>query len=201
MTILRLFLSLSLGGLVGCSDLPDYDDPRDFVESEEESCDNLLDNGDFDRGDASWGTTDAIKSESSYRDRGLYAESGSFFVWLGGDYSVTQTMEQTVDVPRYAKALRLDGEHIVGTEADAGSIEDTLRIEVVGFNGSAETVLSLSNQNPTPGEGWTWRNFSRQIGDFSGGSMTLRFTAMTNATLNTNFLFDTLSLKPASCPK
>lgn len=201
MNKLRLFLVVLLAGLVGCSDLPDFDDPRDFAESEEESCDSLLDNGDFDRGDTSWGTTDAIKNESSFRDRELYAGSGSFFVWLGGDYSVTHTIEQTIDVPRYASALRLDGEHIVGSEADAGGIEDTLRIEVVGSNGIAETVLSLSNQNPTSGEGWSWRSFSRQISaDFSGGRMTLRFTAVTNASLNTNFLFDTLSLKPTSCP-
>ncbi len=200
MTKLRLFLIVVFAGLVGCSDLPDYDDPRDFVESEEESCDNLLDNGDFDRGDTSWGATDAIKNESSFRDRELYAGSGSFFVWLGGDYSVTQTIEQTIDVPRYASALRLDGEHIVGSEADAG-IEDTLRIEVIGSTGTEETVLSLTNQDPTSGDGWSWRSFSRQIStDFSGGRMTLRFTAVTNATLNTNFLFDTLSLKPASCP-
>lgn len=192
--------------LASCTDLPDFDDPRESEESAtaQPRCKDLLTNGDFDDGPNSWGpgSSEVIKDEYDYSQSDIYAHSGDHFAWLGGTLGATRTIEQVIDVPYRASGLRLKGKAIVGSEAETGPVEDTLKLEVLDRTSGAvlETPLSWSNQDPTEGTSWSWRDFRTDIvGDYAGQSIRLRLRSVTNQTNNTNFVFDSLSLKPISC--
>jgi hypothetical protein len=191
--------------LVGCSDLPDLDDPRELVSDEQQSCRNFLVNGDFDDGPTSWGISswDVIADENDYSQTEIYAHSGDYFAWLGGVYSSARSMEQIVDVPSFATGMTLKGKTIVGSEADMGPVEDTFKLEVLDYESRTVlgTPLSWTNQDPTSGTGWSWRDFRADIfGDHSGQTIVLRWTSVNDAQNNTNFLFDSLRLKKLGCP-
>ncbi len=204
---LRVVFSLVVGIVApSCTDAPDFDDPSTYEAlSEEPSCDSILKNGDFDDGPNSWISTpdETIRDEYDFSHiEFLYAHSGDYFIWLGGEYGVTRTISQTIDVPMYASSLTLEGKTIVGSESEGGPVEDTLTLEILDFETREvlETALSWSNQNTTEGDYWSWRDFRVNIaGDYSGQSIVLRWTSVTNQEANTNFLFDTLTLKTSDC--
>ena len=188
--------------LAGCTELPDHDDPRQ-VPDEEVSCDNLLANGDLDSGAVSWlaKPVDVIVDDRSLPVE-LSAHSGNYFVWLGGAVSVTRSVQQTITVPESVTMLSLRGKLFVATESMASYAEDTLRIEMLG---PVDTVLltakTLSNVDQTrPGSSSViWADFQVPIAKPVGVAK-LRLISMNDASNNTNFFFDTLSLVPAECP-
>ncbi|HEY5920312.1 MAG TPA: hypothetical protein VIV11_01520 [Kofleriaceae bacterium] len=189
-------------GFAGCTDLPDHDDPRE-VPDEELSCDNLLANGDLDSGTGSWVAkpTDVIVDDRSLPVE-LSAHSGNYFAWLGGAPSATRSLQQKITVPESVAMLSLRGKVFVGTESTAGYAEDTLLVQLLG---NVETVLltpkTLSNVDETrPGSSSViWTDFQVAIAKPAGVAW-LRLISMNDATNNTNFFFDTLTLKPAGCP-
>lgn len=75
-------------------------------------------------------------------------------------------------------------------------------IEVIDprTGGVLSTVQRWSNLDTNNREDASWRDFRATISeDYSGQTIVLRWTSVTDQTLNTNFLFDTLTLKPSSC--
>jgi hypothetical protein len=199
--------------LVSCSDLPNVDDPRDLLseqdpsEQDPPSCDDLLENGDFDKGRVSWDTNadNIIYDDTDLPpDITIEAHSGSYFAWLGGALSVTRKLSQRVDALPRASALKLKGKYFVASES-LSSVEDTLTMDVVeaATGRVLATPLSLSNVNPTQSGStvFSWHDLSLDISsDHSTQGFLLRITSVTDAANNTNFLFDTLTLKPSSCP-
>lgn len=207
MFLTRISLSsAAVVALINCSDIPDFDDPRAFEASDgESSCSNLLVNGDFDDGPEAWTSTpdETIQNENNFPHIDLlYAHSGSYFIWLGGEYGITRTIEQTIFVPGYGSGLTLEGKTFVSSDAAGNPVEDTLKVEVVdAITGSVlSTPLSWSNQNTIGGDNWSWQDFSANVsGDFAWQEVVLRWTSVSTQTDNTNFLFDSLTLKPSSC--
>jgi hypothetical protein len=194
-------------GAAGCADVPDYDDPRDVPLENEGyvSCDNLLANGNFDSTPVGWNlsTTELLIDERQLSaGHPFSASSGYYFAWLGGANSATRSASQRIQVP-HTSALTLVGEHFVAAETTSGRIEDTLRIEIVSDTGAIlATVASLSNLDSiADGASFYWKDLRSQIASssFAGKSVTFRITAVTDGAYNTNFLFDTLELKPADC--
>lgn len=207
MTNLRSVLNaVAALSLVSCTNAPDFDDPAVYeAANKEPSCKSLLVNGDFDDGPGAWTSTpnESIRDENDFEHIDfLHASSGRYFLWLGGEYGVTRTISQTVAIPWYASSLRLSGRTIVASEAEDGPVQDTLTLQVLDAQTGAllETVLSWSNQNPTEGDYWSWRDLRVDIqGDYSGQNIVLRWTSVTDASENTNFLFDSLRLKTSDC--
>ncbi len=194
--------------LVSCTDLPDVDDPRDFaLEDLPVSCADLLDDGNFDRGGAAWevNASDIITDDTELPpETVIQAHSGSHFAWLGGVPSATRKLSQRVDTVPGARALKLKGKYFVATES-VTRVEDTLVIEIVDAATSRilATPMSLSNVNPThPGNSsaFSWVDLSLEISvDNSTPAFVLRFTSVNDAVNNTNFMFDSMTLKPSSC--
>ncbi|MBA3457576.1 MAG: hypothetical protein H0T42_31130 [Deltaproteobacteria bacterium] len=206
MTTIRIVLSASL--LLGCTDLPDHDDPR-ALELEEDTCEDLLDNGDFDDGDVVWKVNrDNIIFTNSEVPQGatMRADSGTRFAWLGGETSTTRSLAQDVGVPGSATRLRLRGRYFVAAETETGPVEDTLKIEVADAATGAVRVtpLVLNNTMATVrGDGpFRWTDLDLQIdsSQVAGKRATLRFISTNDGQNNTNFLFDSLTLRSSTCP-
>lgn len=199
-------LALCSIGAIGCVDVPDYDDPRQvpFEDDGYVSCDNLLDNGDFDSSPVTWSfsTSELLIDERQLgSDHPFSASSGYYFAWLGGANNATRSASQRIQVPQTG-SLDLVGKHFVAAETTS-RVEDTLKIEIVSDTGAVlTTVASLTNLDSAPDTAsFSWKDLRTTVASqaFAGTTVTFRITAVTDSAYNTNFLFDTLQLKPADC--
>jgi hypothetical protein len=126
-------------------------------------------------------------------------------MWLGGliapaGTNVTSFVYQDITVPANTTQLVITGYHVVGTtETTTTTAYDTSTVAVTQTNGTPiETVLSLSNLTNT---GTAWLAFSHTFAtNLSGQTVRLRFTSTNDDSFNTNFFFDTFSLKATHCP-
>ena len=203
---LRVF-AVCLVGAVGCVDVPDYDDPREVPLENEGyvSCANLLANGNFDATPVGWSfsTTETLIDERQLgTDHPFSASSGYYFAWLGGANNATRTASQRIQVPQ-TTTLELVGEHFVAAETTSGRVEDTLKIEILSDTGAVlTTVASFSNLDSAADDApFYWKDLRKSIASpsLAGKTVTFRITAITDSAYNTNFLFDSLELKPADC--
>lgn len=206
MISIRLFAVVLLA-VAGCTDLPDYDDPRMHeAETAADNCDDLLVNGDFDDGSVGWKATPAdIIFDDTDISPTIRADSGDYFAWLGGDFSVTRTISQEIQVPTNAAVLRLRGKYVVVAETETGPVEDTFKLELYNSAGMLQsTPLMLTNTTWTiPGDGiFEWSDLDVKIntGAAAGERALLRLSSTNDGQNNTNFLFDSLSLRGSACP-
>jgi hypothetical protein len=189
--------------LVACTDLPDYDDPREF-DPPTVPCNDLLANGNFDLGAASW-TGDAasvIQDDRNVPNMVIVAETPHDFAWLGGVDSATRTIAQNFDVPDQVTMLELDGYLFVAAVTETGPVEDTLNIQLLdAATGSViQTPLMLTNLDANRGAtNVVWKSFQVAMAPGNARRVTLQLQSMNDAANNTNFLFDTLRVRPAGC--
>ena len=191
----------------GCTDLPDFDDPR-MHEAEEvaANCDDLLVNGDFDDGAVGWqaNATDIIFDDTDIAPT-IYADSGGYFAWLGGLPSSMRNISQELAIPAGATSLRLKGKYSVATETESGPVEDTFKIELYNSAGMlVSTPLMLTNTTWTIGgdDVFQWSDLDVTITTqaIAGQRAKLRLGSVNDGQNNTNFLFDSLSLRSSACP-
>jgi len=199
-------LAICLVGAIGCVDVPDYDDPRQvpFEGDGYVSCENLLDNGDFDSSPVGWNFNPSsllIDERQLGSDHPFRASSGYYFAWLGGANNATRSASQRIEVP-HTSSLKLVGKHFVAAET-TGRVEDTLKIDIVDDTGAVlATAASFTNLDSAPDTAsFYWKDLRTDVASqtFGGKTVTFRITAVTDFANNTNFLFDTLQLKPAEC--
>ncbi len=205
---IRINLLAALAGVAGagCTDLPDFDDPRAHEAGEAvENCDDLLINGDFDDGAMGWQTNaDNIIFDADQVEQ-VYAYSGRYFAWLGGVLSATRNLSQDFQVPAGAASLRLEGKYSVASETESGPVEDTFKIELSNNAGMVvSTPLMLSNTTWTiRSDGvFQWDDLAVTINTqaVAGQRAKLRLVSVTDFQNNTNFMFDSLSLRSSACP-
>jgi hypothetical protein len=208
MTRLRM-LAVCAVTAVGCADVADYDDPRQVPLEDDEyvSCTNLLRNGDFDYSPVAWQfqPADILTDERQLpSDHPFSASSGYYFAWLGGsNTAITKTASQFIDVPRVS-TLKLSGKFFVAAVTTAGRVEDTVKLEILDVTGGRvlATVASFTNLNSIPdGVSFSWTDLRADLPSqlFSGTRVIFRITSVNDAANNTNFLFDSLELKPPGC--
>ena len=146
---------------------------------------NLLVNPGFESGAVSWtGTAGPITS-----DTGRPAHTGSWKLWLGGNGSAgTETEAQTVAVPatgtpKLSFWIRTD-------TAETGSTAyDTMKVQVV--NGSATTTLATFSN---VGTSTTYAQKVYDLSAFKGKSVSVKFTATEDSSLQTSFVVDDTSV-------
>jgi hypothetical protein len=197
-------LVVCLAAVVGCADVPDYDDPRQIPLEEDDyvSCENLLENGSFDTTPLGWqlSPTDIIIDERKLpAGHPFSASSGYYFAWLGGVLGASRSASQLVAVPA-RNMLRLTGKYFVAAESKI-RVEDTVKIEIVdGMNVVA--VVSFTNLDSVSDTApFSWVNLQKDISSqtFAGKTVGFVITSLNDSANNTNFLFDSLELKPAGC--
>ena len=143
---------------------------------------NLLANPGFESGVTTWaGTSGAITSSTSKP-----ARTGSWKAWLGGNgRTSSEYVSQQVSIPSSATAATLSY-WIRSDTAETGSTAyDTLRVQVVS-GGTTTTLRTFSNV----GTSTTYAQVSHSLLAYRGRTVTIRFSASEDSSLQTSFVVD-----------
>ncbi|MGX4654247.1 M28 family peptidase [Micromonospora sp. SCSIO 07396] len=144
----------------------------------------VVGNGGFESGTSPWTATTGVITNSSSQP----ARTGSYKAWLNGNGSTsTDTLSQSVTVPAgcssYTLAFYL---HIDTTERTTTVAYDKLVVQV-----GSTTLATYSNLDKATG--YTLRSFD--VGAYAGQTVTLKFTGTEDASLQTSFVIDDVTLQ------
>ncbi|CAM3925874.1 Hydrolase [Nocardioides zeicaulis] len=143
---------------------------------------NLLGNPGFESGATVWtGTSGPITSNT-----GRPARTGSWKAWLGGNgSSSTENVSQQVSVPAGATAAKLSYWLRSDTAETGSTAYDTLKVQVISA-GTTTTLRTFSNV----GTSTTYTQYSQSLAAYAGKTVTVRFLATEDSSLQTSFVID-----------
>lgn len=184
---------------LGNIDAPGSDGPSGIDAGCTNVSQQLLVNPGFDQGQNPWiqsANFNVIRSSADSPAIPVGVQDGTHAVWLGGDYSVTQTLYQDLLIPANASALELRGYHWVATE-EVGGVWDSAQLELQTTTGSLlESLASWTNEDETT----AWTQFTAPIGgNYAGQTVRLKIQTSTDSSLNTNFFFDSFVFSATVC--
>lgn len=147
---------------------------------------NLLGNPGFESGATVWtGTAGPITNHT-----GRPARTGSWKLWLGGNgTTTTETVNQSVSVPATATSATLTFWLRTDTAESGSTVYDTMRAQVV--DGSTVTTLATYSN---VGTNATYTQKSFNLSAYRGRTVTIRFTASEDSSLQTSFVVDDTAL-------
>ncbi|MGV9942562.1 M28 family peptidase [Streptomyces sp. NPDC003401] len=149
------------------------------------SCDTgqRIVNGGFESGTSPWtGDTGTIGAQS-----GQSARTGTRFAWLGGyGSSRTETINQSVTVPKGCTRATLTYHLHIDTDEAGSTAYDVLRVQVNGT-----TLATRSNVNAASG----YFQQSVDLSSYAGQQVTVTFTASEDSSLQTSFVIDDVTLQ------
>ena len=147
---------------------------------------NLLGNPGFESGATVWtGTSGPITNNT-----GRPARTGSWKLWLGGNgTTTTETINQSVAIPASATSATLSFWLRTDTAESGSTAYDTMRAQVV--DGSTVTTLATYSNVGTNAT-YTQKTFN--LTAYKGKTVTIRFTASEDSSLQTSFVVDDTSL-------
>lgn len=153
---------------------------------------NLVQNGGFESGPVSW-IESATGGAPLIYSGAASAHGGSFYAWLGGYLSGTDSLYQDVPIPAGASSVTLQFWYRITAEGTLPAGSDTLRVLIQNpANGATlATVASYSNADATPA--WV-QSPAIDITAFAGQTIRLRFTAVNDAADITSFYLDDISI-------
>lgn len=152
---------------------------------------NLIVNGGFETGTATpWTLTAGVLNNSAAEP----PHTGSWDAWLDG-YGVrhTDTATQTVTIPSTITTATLTfWLHIDTAETTTTTAFDTLNVQVLNSAGTSvlATLGTFSNLNHATG----YQQHSFSVAQFKGQTVRIRFTGTEDASLQTSFVIDDVSL-------
>ncbi|WBB80716.1 M28 family metallopeptidase [Micromonospora sp. WMMD882] len=144
----------------------------------------LVGNSSFESGTTPWtGTTGVITSSTSRP-----ARTGSYKAWLGGNGRTgTETLSQSVTLPTDCASYTLELHLRIDTaETTTSRVYDRLTVTLGGA-----TLATYSNLNA--GSGYVARTFD--VAAYAGQTVTLTLTATEDASLQTSFVVDDVTLQ------
>ncbi|MGE0545949.1 MAG: hypothetical protein AB7O24_07590 [Kofleriaceae bacterium] len=129
---------------------------------------------------------------------GPMAPSTPYKAWLGGyETTATDVMYQDVVLPNGTTMLTLSGSYAIGSLDSTTVAKDTTLVELLDGGAQFATIMTFDNTMATTG--WMTTMQSIPVSGRSGHTIRLRFTARCDASANTNFFFDSLSLTASHC--
>ena len=147
-----------------------------------------VNNGGFESGATGWsGTTGVIGNFS-----GETPYEGSYFAWLGGNgKTATETLTQAVTIPSTATSATLSFALHIDTAESGSTAYDKLVVSVKNSSGTTlKTLATYSNANAA--SGYQMRTFD--LSAYKGQTVTLSFAMTEDASLQTSFVVDKVSL-------
>ncbi|WP_041289512.1 M28 family metallopeptidase [Kribbella flavida] len=148
---------------------------------------NRLLNPGFESGAVSWTGTTGVITNSTTKP----ARTGSYKAWLQGNgRSSTENLGQSVAIPATAAAATLAFWIRIDTAETTGSTAyDTVKVQVV--DGTTTTTLAtLSNLDKST----AYVQKSYDVTQYKGRTVTVRFVGQEDASLQTSFVIDDVSL-------
>ncbi|MBY8873122.1 M4 family metallopeptidase [Micromonospora sp. PLK6-60] len=144
-----------------------------------------LGNPGFESGNTVWTASSGVITSSASQP----ARTGSYKAWLNGyGTSRTDTLAQAVSLPAGCTSYNFSFYlHIDSAETTSTTAYDTLRVQVLNSSGTVlATLATYSNLNKA--SGYTLRSFS--LASYAGQTVTLKFTGVEDASLQTSFVVD-----------
>jgi Zn-dependent metalloprotease len=159
--------SLTVSGTGGCS-----------------SPGNKVSNGGFESGTSPWTTTTGVVDSST----DYPARTGSYKAWFDGYGSThTDTASQSVTIPSGCSGYTLSFYiRIDSAETTTTTAYDRFTVQL-----GSTTLASYSNLNESTG--YVLKTFN--VSSYAGQTLTLKFTGTEDASLQTSFLVDDVSLQ------
>jgi hypothetical protein len=150
----------------------------------------LFNNTGFESGPVVWFGTSGVVTNTVNQPNW----SGSWKAWLGGDgITRTETLKQRVHIPAIATSATLTFRLHINT-AENGGFDDTLKVIKTSGCGFIEpppvTLATWSNLNAGPG----FVLKTVDLTPYIGHSILLSFTSSENASLQTSFVLDAMSV-------
>lgn len=142
----------------------------------------LLGNQGFETGTAPWTATAGVIDSSANEP----AHSGSWKAWMDGYGTThTDTLAQTVTIPANCHATLTYWLHI-----DTAETTGTVSYDKLTVQANATTVAGYSNLNKASG----YAQKTVDLSAFAGQTVTLKFTATEDSSLQTSFVLDDTTL-------
>ncbi|GLZ41378.1 M20/M25/M40 family metallo-hydrolase [Actinokineospora sp. NBRC 105648] len=144
---------------------------------------NVIANGGFESGTSPWTTTSGVIDASAQEP----AHGGSYKAWLNGWGSArTDSAAQSVTIPAGCSNSTLSYWLHIDTDETENVAYDKLTVTVGGT-----TVASYSNTNANSG----YQQVNVNVGQFAGQTVTVKFNGVEDASLQTSFVIDDVSLQ------
>jgi len=152
---------------------------------------NLVTNGGFENGSTGWTMTSGVDCTNSTCS-GETAHSGTGFAWLDGYGTThTDTVTQSITIPAGKTSATLTFYlHVDTAETTTTTAYDKLTISATPSGGSATTLATYSNLNAA--SGYVLKTIS--LNSFIGKTITLKFSGTEDASLQTSFVMDDVSV-------
>ncbi|PWB61314.1 MAG: hypothetical protein C3F16_08565 [Betaproteobacteria bacterium] len=153
---------------------------------------NLVSNPGFETGTAGWSQSATGGYPIIYQDASV-ARAGSWYAWLGGYDSGTDTLYSSVTIPADATQASLRFWYYVATQESGSTAYDRMTVWIASQATGARlaTLTTLSNADRT--SGWV-QSGSFDVSAFRGQTVWLVFTATTDSSNVTNFFVDDVSI-------
>ncbi|NES30469.1 M28 family peptidase [Micromonospora terminaliae] len=144
----------------------------------------LIANSSFESGSTPWTATSGVITNSSSQA----ARTGSYKAWLDGYGSThTDTLSQSVSIPAGCAGYTLSfWLHIDTAETTTSVAYDKLTVQV-----GSTTLATYSNLDKA--SGYTQRSFN--LAAYAGQTVTLKWTGVEDASLQTSFVVDDVTLQ------
>ncbi|MEU5526608.1 M28 family peptidase [Micromonospora chersina] len=144
----------------------------------------LIGNSSFESGGAPWTASSGVVTNSSSQA----ARTGSYKAWLDGyGSSHTDTLSQSVSIPAGCSSYTLSfWLHIDTAETTTSVAYDKLTVQV-----GSTTLATYSNLNAA--SGYAQRSFN--LAAYAGQTVTLKWTGVEDASLQTSFVIDDVTLQ------
>ncbi|WP_433318446.1 M28 family peptidase [Micromonospora chersina] len=144
----------------------------------------LIGNSSFESGSAPWTASSGVITNSSSQA----ARTGSYKAWLDGyGSSHTDTLSQSVSIPAGCSSYTLSfWLHIDTAETTTSVAYDKLTVQV-----GSTTLATYSNLNAA--SGYAQRSFN--LAAYAGQTVTLKWTGVEDASLQTSFVIDDVTLQ------
>ncbi|MGC4791502.1 M28 family peptidase [Micromonospora sp. DT178] len=144
----------------------------------------VIGNGGFESGSSPWTASSGVITNDTRQP----ARTGSYKAWLlGYGSSRTETLSQSVTIPAGCASYTLSfWLHVDTAETTTSTAYDRLVVQV----GTA-TLATYSNLNAAAG--YTQRSFN--VAGYAGQTVTLKFTGTEDASLQTSFVIDDVTLQ------
>jgi hypothetical protein len=126
--------------------------------------------------------------------------SAPFMVYLGGYDEAADRIQQDIAVPPEATDLKVRVAFRVDTEETATSAFDNTFLEIVSTENGAvlEELANVNNADDTDDE-FVVTDDIPLAGDYAGQTIRFQLRTTTDATLDTDFFFDSLVLEATAC--